>query len=283
MNKFALALATALLGSAVPACAALLPTPAAGDPRMRTVQYQPDNVVNVVTTLGATLAIQFAADEAVADIWVSDSDKKDCRVVGAGNVALVKPAVKLAPAPMFVRTQKADGSFRLYTFQLEVRDGDAPAADTMFRIRFVYPAEQAAARRAAAVKAAQQTREVQARRALAAAPPPGPPNYRYVAQGDANLLPSAMWDDGQQTHIRWPGNVRVPAVYVIGPDGKEMLANFSVENGEVTVHQTDRMFRFRDGDTVLCVFNRGWDPVGANPGTGTTSPSVVREIKGASR
>jgi type IV secretion system protein VirB9 len=252
---------------------------------MRSITYQPDNVVNVVTTLGSTLAIQFADSEIVQDIWVSDSAKKDCKVQGAGNIALIKPAAVMPAAPMFVRTALRDGGFRLYTFQLQVKEGDTAEGtpDTMFRIRFAYPAEEAAAKRAAATKAWRERQERQVQARLATAKSLAAPNWRYVAQGDRNLVPAETWDDGQSTFLRFTGNVRIPAVYVINPDGKEALVDYSVEAGLVTIHQTAPQFRLRDGDTVLAVFNRAWDPLGSNPGTGTTTPAVTRELRSAGR
>jgi type IV secretory pathway VirB9-like protein len=35
------------------------------------------------------------------------------------------------------------------------------------------------------------------------------------------------------------------------------------------------------GNEVCDVWNVAYDPVGQNPGTGTTSPEVVRTVKGA--
>ena len=282
-------LAAALLATVVSfapvAQAAQTPAPAPGDKRMRSIAYQPDDVVNVVTTLGSTLAIQFADSETVQDIWVSDSAKKDCKVQGAGNIALIKPATALPAAPMFVRTALSEGGFRLYTFQLQVKEGDTAEAtpDTMFRIRFSYPADEAAARRAAAAKSRQERQDRLMQTRLASARSAAPVNWRYVAQGDQNLVPAETWDDGQSTFLRFLGNVRIPAVYVINPDGKEALVNYSVEGGLVTIHQTAPQFRLRDGDTVLAVINRAWDPVGSNPGTGTTTPAVARELRSTRR
>ena len=261
------------------------PTPAPGDQRMRSIAYQPDNVVDAVTTLGSTLAVQFADTETVQDIWVSDSAKKDCKVQGAGNIALVKPATVMPAAPMFVRTALRDGGFRLYTFQLQVKEGDTAETTpgTMFRIRFTYPADEAAARRDAAIRAAGERQQRAVRAKLAAGAAVVAANWRYVAQGSANLVPAEIWDDGQSTFLRFSGNVRIPSVYVIDPNGKEALVNYSVEAGVLTIHQTAPRFRLRDGDTVLAIMNRAWNPVGSNPGTGTTTPGVARTLRSAAR
>ena len=90
-----------------------------------------------------------------------------------------------------------------------------------------------------------------------------------------------VWDDGQSTFFRFPGNMRIPAFFVINPDGKEAVADYTVnaQTHIVTVHQTAPEFRLRDGDSVLCLTNHHYDPIGQNPGTGTTSPDVERVLR----
>ena len=94
------------------------------------------------------------------------------------------------------------------------------------------------------------------------------------------LAPAEVWDDGQSTFLRFPGNRRVPTIFSVLPDGREAAVNYSVNTtGVITVHQTGPALRLRDGGLVLCIFNRAADATGRNPGTGTTSPDVVREIR----
>ena len=106
----------------------------------------------------------------------------------------------------------------------------------------------------------------------------GPRNYRYVAQGDRSLAPLAVWDNGYSTVIQFPGNTRIPSIFVIDPDGKEATATYSVDGNTVQIGQTAREVRLRDGDTVLNIYNLGYNTVGGNPDTGTTSASVQRVI-----
>ncbi len=103
-------------------------------------------------------------------------------------------------------------------------------------------------------------------------------NYKYVAQGNSSLTPITVWDNGYSTVLQFPGNERIPAIFVIDLDGKEATASYSVSGNTVQVGQTAREIRLRDGDTVLNIFNLGYNTVGQNPGTGTTSPEVTRVI-----
>jgi type IV secretory pathway VirB9-like protein len=93
-----------------------------------------------------------------------------------------------------------------------------------------------------------------------------------------------VWDDGSQTYFRFPGNMRIPSFFVVDPDGKEAVADYTVdaETHIVTVHQTAPEFRLRDGHSVLCLVNHHYDPIGQRVGTGTTSPNVERVLKAGS-
>jgi type IV secretion system protein VirB9 len=107
----------------------------------------------------------------------------------------------------------------------------------------------------------------------------GPRNYDYVGQGNKSLEPAAVWDNGYSTVLEFPGDRRIPSIFFVDPDGKEATANYSVSGDTVQVGVTAREFRLRDGHTVLNVYNLGYNSVGGNPGTGTTSTEVTRVLR----
>ena len=108
----------------------------------------------------------------------------------------------------------------------------------------------------------------------------GSRNWHYVAQGDRSILPLEVFDNGFSTVFRFPGNVRIPSVFVINPDGKEATANYAVKGDLVQVDSVARAWRLRDGQTVLSIWNQAFDAIGQNPETGTTSPNVQRVVRG---
>jgi type IV secretion system protein VirB9 len=166
---------------------------------------------------------------------------------------------------------------------------DPAEPDLYYSVQFTYPDDDAAARRQeAAQRAAAQSIENKLREerlthqvmeARTRNPLIGPRNWHYIAQGDRSLLPLEVFDNGYSTVFRFPGNVRIPSVYVLDPDGKEATANYAVKGDLVEVSSVQRGWRLRDGQTVLCIWNRAFDPVGEVPGTGTVSPDVQRMIK----
>lgn len=59
----------------------------------------------------------------------------------------------------------------------------------------------------------------------------GHPNFNYHAEGDASILPVAVWDNGRFTWIQFPDSVQsLPAVFYLGPDGPEVV-NYVVQPG----------------------------------------------------
>ena len=123
-------------------------------------------------------------------------------------------------------------------------------------------------------------------------------NTAYDGQGTDTdrmaLAPSApagldaMWDDGQRTFLRYPGNRSVPLAYQVLPDGSESVIGQSTVVDAATkgsiliIHSVVPMLRLRDGTSVLCITNNAYDPVGHRTGTGTVDPGVVRQVRSAS-
>ena len=164
--------------------------------------------------------------------------------------------------------------------------GDDP--DVVFGLIFTYPqqAKQQAIEAWKARKADADAAKAKAR--LAVDLFYGQRNWSYVARPNEVWVASAwpkpeVSDNGQLTAFLFQGNVVEPAIYIVdtpacGPGGHERLASFANQNGLKVIQTTAQHFRLRIGDAVMEVCNRNYDPVGQNPGTGTTTPNVVREV-----
>lgn len=263
------------------------------DTRMRYVAYNPGQVVHLSTIIGATMVVSFAPTEIVTS--VAETDSLHLAAVPKGNYLFLKPNATLSLQPIIVLTQRADGSLRRYVFEIETVSSPTTANGTdgvFYSVQFTYPADEAAAAAtsaaAEAAKVAQLNEQTLEHATQTAAlsllntertnPFAGPRNYRYVAQGDHGLAPLEAWDNGYSTVLQFADNARIPAIFVIDPDGKEATASYSVDGETVQIGQTAREFRLRDGSTVLNIYNLGLNTVGGNPGTGTTSPQVTRVI-----
>jgi type IV secretion system protein VirB9 len=268
-----------------------MPVSGADDSRMRYIAYDAGQVVHLSTTVGSTLVVGFSPTETVTA--VAETDTIHLAAIPKGNYLFFKPSAVLPLQPIVVLTQRPDGSLRRYVFEMQtVADPTTAngAVGVFYSVQFTYPADIAAAALADRAERWRLSKIASAKAAASAAsailasessnPSIGDRNYRYVAQGSASLTPIGVWDNGYSTMFQFPENERIPAIFVIDPDGKEATASYSVDGGNVTVGQTAHEFRLRDGGTVLDIYNLGYSTVGQNPGTGTTSPDVSRVVTG---
>ena len=153
-----------------------------------------------------------------------------------------------------------------------------------YTIRFQYPADEAAANAAKWRAMQARAKDDAAEIALHQAPPSAVRNVRYVAMGDLQIGPTEIFDDGNTTELHFPGNMRLPTIYTVAPDGAEAVVGgvTTEDNGVVKLHGTMPVVRLRDGGLVLCIFNLAYNAVGTGPGTGTTDPDIRRTV-GAAR
>jgi len=189
-------LAFLLLLAAAPAAAQVRPQPAAaGDPRVQSVEYRPDQVVTLEVAPGYQLMLEFAPDERIESVAVGDSAAWQVTPNRSGDRVFVKPLQSL-PSNLTVVT-----SARIYTFELNPLFG--PSGAMAYVVRFTYPGAEAAS-------AAPETPAVAG---------------RYRLSGARALRPSRISDDGQHTYIEWPRESALPAVYALDERGQEALVN----------------------------------------------------------
>lgn len=275
MTRSTLALAGGLvlvLGLGLPSLALQLPTAGARDERVRFVAYDPANVVKVNGVIRASTQVIFAEDEEIAHVAIGDSIAWE--VAPAGSILFLKPREKHPPTNLQVVTTRRDGRKRSYQFELSITE--ASLKESFFVVKFSYPADEVDRRRAENEARGQQREGAVIDQTFDLHQQYGGRNWRFSAQGPADIEPDGVFDDGKVTSFRFAGNREVPAIYMVGSDGAESLVPKDVRGEVVVVHATAREFRLRRGSEVLCIFNEAFDAVGVNPGTGTTSSSIAR-------
>jgi Conjugal transfer protein len=109
----------------------------------------------------------------------------------------------------------------------------------------------------------------------------------YHAQGRRpnEIQPRCPMDNGIWTLIRFPGLTKKPAAYIgtcVKGDDDERLARQHADGDFVVVEEIAANICLRLGDAVLRIINDAYDPAGRPTGTGTTSPTVTRDLIQAS-
>jgi type IV secretion system protein VirB9 len=210
-----LALLAAL--AATPLGAQVQPTPGATDPRVQSVDYDADRVVQLQGAPGYQLTVEFAADEQIESVAVGDSAAWQVTPNRRGDHLFVKPVQAGVSTNMTVVT-----SARVYLFELAPLF--APSPDMAYTVRFRYPAPAAAAEQEQA----------------------GPRvEGHYKVSGARALRPSRIGDDGTHTYIEWPRERALPAVYALNEQGAESLVNGAMRDDLFVIDGVARRLIFR--------------------------------------
>lgn len=327
----ALAASTALAGGAG---ALEYPQPGPLDPNMRTATYNPQQRYLIVGSINRQTTITFGKTEVVGRVALGDESAWETQKAAKGrddgpDVQVRAPKNSLTMWPLKplltnlqVTTDLPDGTERVYEFSLVARDpasvargGECPDAirmaigceavraedpNAIYGLTFLYPAE---ARAAAAAEARAQLLEDNTRRATDRVRVDGFYGYRnwqYLARGDRTIAPTEVSDNRRLTGFRYPGTLAIPAIFWLGPDGGERSLSYDMLDDVAMVRVRARVFRLRQGDTVVEVYNcddlaedicaaASGDPAafarlpfrdpGPDPRTGTTSPDVLRDVR----
>ncbi len=260
IRLFLAALLMIAVGGPVVATASDFPRPGLTDPRIRSIHYDRDQVVQLDGYFGYQMMIEFAPDERIENVSIGDSTAWQVTPNHKANLLFLKPVDRAAPTNMTVVTDQ-----RRYTFELVSRGRAYRSAQIAYVVRFLYPPPPAPP--------------------PAAAPsPPRPPerkNTAYSYTGSRSSLPSLVFDDGHFTYFQWPESVATPAVFVIQPDGTESIVNYGVRDGYQVVEQVAQRFVLRNGKDVTTVINNGWrEPT---PGVLAPRPADAKTARAAAK
>ena len=250
LSALALLAAAGLLTPAQAQKTAVIPPgPAIGDPRIRDVVYDENQIFEIRGRLGYELTIEFDPEERIENVSIGDSLAWQVTPNRKATLLFLKPMSKANPTSMTVATSK-----RIYSFQLtayEIRGLNDP--DAIFRLRFMYPAPPEPP-------------------AAPPAPPPPTPrqedfNFAYAYKGEKQIYPVRVFDDGTSTFFEFSTGKETPAVFVIGPDGKEEMANTRIQGRYSVADIVAKTFVLRYGKARAEISNSGW----SDPATATQS------------
>lgn len=212
------ALSAFSLLSAAPATAQTDRRSGSGDPRLQTVSYDPDQIVQLQGTPGFQLTIQLGSDEQIQNVSIGDSTMWQVNANKAGNFLFLKPSQAGPPTNMTVIT-----NVRIYNFELTALA--FPTSNMAYNLQFKYPSMP---QESAAAKIPSIRRE----------------NSRYRIGGNRSIRPSAVSDDGTHVYLSWAPDRAIPAIFQIGDNGEERLVNGAMRDEEFVV----------DGVTAKLIF-----------------------------
>ena len=92
----------------------------------------------------------------------------------------------------------------------------------MYAIRSYYAEVRRAVTAAQKVQAQEEAAKARLANSVAAS---GTRNWKFLAAGSTDLQPSEVYDNGEMTVLTFARQTRLPAIYLVGTDGEERLAN----------------------------------------------------------
>jgi type IV secretion system protein VirB9 len=221
--------ALALLG-----CTAAAATP---DGRVRSVTYDPNEIVRIIGKSGIQSTIEFGADEQIENVAVGDSSVWQVTPNRRGSLIFVKPLAARSRTNMTVVTDK-----RTYMFDLVAGD---KATTPLYAMKFSYPHEKAPAPVASPVQQA----------AVAAPPPVETPamvaarlHFDWNSKGNAKMVPGRVFDDGSSLYLAWDKETPLPAILTLSEDRKEGPLNYRMSGEYIVVTPVPQNIVLRYGN-----------------------------------
>lgn len=202
-----------LLLCAAPLAAQVRPTPGAGDPRLQTVIYAPDQIVQLAVGFGYQLMVALSPGERIETIAVGDSAAWQVTPSKRGDYFFVKNVQSSVATNMTVVTDT-----KVYQFELLP---STYQGETAYSVRFVLP-ELATTDGTAPETAA----------------------VHYRVRGAREIKPSTLYKIGNQTAIEWPPDRAMPAVFSV-ENGQETLINGEMREGHYLVAGSPTKLIFR--------------------------------------
>jgi len=214
-----LRLALFLLALLLPAAATaqLRPTPGPGDPRIQSVAYDTNQVVQLQVATGFQLTVEFAPDERIENVAIGDSGAWQVTPNKRGDHLFIKAVQQGVTTNLTVVTDA-----RSYSFELLPLYGPLP--DMAYTVRFTYPAPAVAT--------------------VADAPAAAAPG-RYKLSGSRAIRPTEIDDDGLKTYIVWPPEKPLPAIFAVDEKGHEMLVDGAMRDGQYVIDSVKPKLLFR--------------------------------------
>lgn len=194
---------------------------AAIDSRIRSVAYDPEQIVRIVGKSGIQSTIEFSGDEKIENVAVGDSSKWQITPNRRASLLFVKPLAPHSRTNMTVVTDK-----RTYMFDLVAGEASASA---VYAMKFSYPNEK----KAEPPKPAQQVAAANTRPTAAAVAEKL--HFDWKSNGNKALLPARVFDDGSSVYLAWDKETPLPAILTQNEDKQEGPVNYQLRGEYIVV------------------------------------------------
>ncbi len=207
------------------------------DPRIRVVDYSPDQIIPVIGHTGYQMTIELEADEKIETAGIGDSSGWQVTPNGNATLLFLKPMMVSPTTNLILITNK-----RRYNFALTSKNGvKAPQSSIVYVMRFRMPAET-------------RLPEIVSPPPLTSVPQ-AEWNRNYQFDGSSDLLPEEVFDDGKSTFIRFPESIETPAIFSVSNAENENLVNTAVRGPYLVIDRVSPELVLRQGKLMTRLYN----------------------------
>ncbi|MXO59986.1 type VI secretion protein [Altererythrobacter salegens] len=211
----------------------------AQDTRLANKLYDPAQVVLIEGKVNIQATIRFDKNETIENVAIGDSRAWQVTPNKRANLLFVKPMAERATTNMTVITDK-----RTYYFDLVAN----PNAKPIYALDFEFPNNAVDESKQVADTARQPNSvEFAAANDPYAVVNPNTLNFEWRAQGDKDVLPDRVYDDGEATFLIWRTGQPLPAILLKNDEGAEGPVNFAVRGDVIVIAGVPREIVLRSG------------------------------------
>jgi type IV secretion system protein VirB9 len=233
--------AVALLGLSVPLHAE--------DPRLVNRLYDETQVVRIEGKTNVQTTIKFGDDEHIENVAIGDSQAWQVTPNKRANLLFVKPLADHAATNMTVITND-----HTYLFDL-VANPKTPTP--LYVLSFTYPKPVEPAPTQVAPAQGPTAVELAAATDPQEIVDPAELNFAWSKDGDSNLMPTRIYDDGSATFLAWPAGEPVPAILMKDKAGTEGPVNYAVRGDVIVIEGVPKELILRSGKDMATLRNNG--------------------------
>ncbi len=209
----------------------------AADKRIRTLVYDPEQIVQIEGREGIQSTVEFAPDERIENVAVGDSSAWQVTPNRRASLLFLKPLLKSTRTNMTVVTDR-----HLYMFDLVATP---KAGSPVYALKFYYPYEKPPVTKVPVQAAAVPTIPSFSPERL---------NFGWQTRGSDRLLPARIFDDGQALYLAWASDAALPAILTVSAEGREGPVNYRTSGNFIVIDPLPSNILLRQGKRTATIW-----------------------------
>ncbi len=225
------------------------------DSRIKTIVYNPNEVIELTFHYGFQSFIEFEEDEEIEVISLGESFP--WKITPVGKRMFIRPLQINTNTNMTIITSK-----RTYMFQLKSDSYEGKGDEELiYVVRFFYPDNNPKIptmenKKYNGLDSLNMANQAEKESVLENFKKGTTLNFDYSMTGENKSIKlRKAFDDGVNTYFEFGDQNLIPAIHIVEPDGVESIVKYFRDGPYIVVNKVALQFSLRITDQVLCVFN----------------------------